>query len=102
MRVPEDKLGRFCEGLRKIGVVRSENRSSSDNTSSDVEAQRNLEMAEKTLSAQWTASGSALSAKEKGLVDAEFKADSRDGWIEQLSQLDSIPTSRIRGLPRSA
>ena len=78
VRVPEDKLGRFCEGLRKIGVVRSENRSSSDNTSSYVEAQRNLEMAEKTLSAQWTVSGSALSAKEKGLVDAEFKAYLRD------------------------
>ncbi|MBT9588648.1 DUF4349 domain-containing protein [bacterium] len=78
VRVPEEKLGRFCEGLRKVGLVRSENRSSSDNTSSYVEAQRNLEIAEKSLSSQWTVSGSALNAKEKGLVDAEFKAYLRD------------------------
>ena len=78
VRVPEDKLERFTEGLRRLGALRNENRSTSDNTTSYADAQRNLELAEKTLSAQWTVSGSQLSAVEKGLMDAEFKAYLRD------------------------
>lgn len=88
-RVPDDKLTRFTEGLRKLGVVRSENRSMSDNTSSYLDAQRNLQMAEKTLSAQWTVTGSNLTATEKGLVDAEFRAYLRDRINSYRSTMNS-------------
>ncbi len=78
VRVPEDKLGSFCAGLRTLGEVRSENRNSSDNTASYQDAQNNLALAEKAISAHWTVSGDGLSARDRGVVDAEFKAYLRD------------------------
>lgn len=78
VRVPEDKLGSFCAGLRTLGEVRSENRNSSDNTASYQDAQNNLALAEKAISAHWTVSGDGLSARDRGLVDAEFKTYLRD------------------------
>jgi len=89
LRLPEDKLNRFSQGLRKVGSIRSENRSSSDNTNSYLETQRNLAMAEKTMSAQWTVSGTSLTATERGLVDAEFKSYLRDRINSYRSTLSS-------------
>ncbi len=89
-RVPEEQLGRFCEGLQRLGQMRSQNRSTSDNTSSYQEYKRQLEMAEKAMSAQWTVSGSGLTGTEKGLVDAEFRAFLRDRINSYRSNLANL------------
>lgn len=93
VRVPEAKLSRCVESLRGLGVVRNENRSVSDNTSSYQDAMRNLSLYEKALATQWSPQGN-LSAAERGMVDAEFKSFLRDRVNSYRSSINSYEQNR--------
>lgn len=94
LRMPEAQLGEFAKKLPEFGRVVSENRSYSDNSASYSETRRQLQLAEKLAAAQIDIRSGELTAAERGLCEAEFKAHLRDRINSYRSNLASLESNQ--------
>lgn len=94
LRVPEERLSEFTSHLHELGQVLSENQSVSDNTVSYEEQKRQMDLAQKMLTARWTVQGEHLSEAEKAQFDAEYKSYLRDRVNSNRSSLASYESMR--------
>lgn len=93
LRIPEQALNAFCKDTASLGSIVSQNRSSSDVTNSYIEQRRNLELYEKMGSAGLVFPPN-LTAAEKTVFEAEFKAYVRDRINSAKSTLSNYEQNR--------
>ena len=93
LRIPEAALGKFCEEARGLGNIMSQNRSSSDNTSSYLDSKRTMELCEK-LSTAHVALPAGASEADKAACETEFKAYLRDKMNSARQSMNSYDQNR--------